>query len=45
MPGPALTSVQAEAGHALEHINIPSYLIDPTGLIRWVNCSTSPETA
>jgi PAS domain S-box-containing protein len=22
---------------ALEHINVPSYLIDPTGIIRWVN--------
>jgi len=22
---------------ALEHINIPSYLIDPAGVIRWIN--------
>jgi len=23
--------------HALEHINVPSYMIDPAGVIRWVN--------
>jgi PAS domain S-box-containing protein len=37
MAASALTSVQAEVTHALEDINIPSYLIDPTGVIRWVN--------
>ena len=37
MSASALTSVQAEVAHALEHLNIPSYLIDPTGVIRWVN--------
>jgi PAS domain S-box-containing protein len=29
--------MEADVAHALEHINIPSYLIDPTGVIRWVN--------
>jgi PAS domain S-box-containing protein len=29
--------MEAEVAHALEHINIPSYLIDRTGVIRWVN--------
>jgi PAS domain S-box-containing protein len=37
VPSPALTSLQAEVAHALEHVNIPSYLIDPTGVIRWLN--------
>jgi PAS domain S-box-containing protein len=30
-------SVQAEVAAALEHINVPSYLIDTAGIIRWVN--------
>jgi PAS domain S-box-containing protein len=29
--------VEGEVAHALEHVNIPSYLIDPEGVIRWVN--------
>jgi PAS domain S-box-containing protein len=33
--------VQAEVAHALEHLNIPSYLIDPAGVIRWVNLAAS----
>jgi PAS domain S-box-containing protein len=33
----ALQSVEGEVAHALEHVNIPSYLIDPEGVIRWVN--------
>jgi PAS domain S-box-containing protein len=41
MAASALTSVQAEVTHALEDINIPSYLIDPTGVIRWVNRAAS----
>jgi PAS domain S-box-containing protein len=27
--------------HALEHINVPSYMIDPAGVIRWVNPAAS----
>jgi len=41
MPGSALTSVQAEVAHALEDVNVPSYLIDPAGVIRWVNRAAS----
>ena len=26
-----------EVARALEHVNVPSYLIDTTGVIRWVN--------
>jgi PAS domain S-box-containing protein len=37
VPAGALTSLQANVAHALEHINIPSYLIDPAGVIRWIN--------
>jgi PAS domain S-box-containing protein len=33
--------LQAEVAHALEHINIPSYLLDPAGVIRWVNPAAS----
>jgi len=33
--------MQAEVAHALEHVNIPSYLIDPTGVIRWLNPAAS----
>jgi PAS domain S-box-containing protein len=29
--------MEADVAHALEHINIPSYVIDPSGVIRWVN--------
>jgi PAS domain S-box-containing protein len=29
--------MEADVAHALEHINIPSYLIDPAGVIRWLN--------
>jgi PAS domain S-box-containing protein len=37
MAGSALDSMQEEVTHALEHINVPSYLIDAAGVIRWVN--------
>jgi PAS domain S-box-containing protein len=29
--------METEVAHALEHINVPSYLIDRSGVIRWVN--------
>ena len=35
MPASALQAMPLE--DALEHINVPSYLIDATGIIRWVN--------
>jgi len=37
VPVSALKAMEAEVGLALEHINIPSYVIDPTGVIRWIN--------
>lgn len=36
MPLPAL-NMGSDVAEALEHINIPSYVIDATGVIRWVN--------
>jgi PAS domain S-box-containing protein len=33
----ALRSFEADVADALEHINVPSYLIDPAGVIRWTN--------
>jgi PAS domain S-box-containing protein len=35
VPVSALNSMQVE--QVLEHINVPSYLIDASGIIRWVN--------
>jgi PAS domain S-box-containing protein len=37
MPVTALNSMGSDVAEALEHINIPSYVIDATGVIRWVN--------
>jgi PAS domain S-box-containing protein len=37
VPIGALHSLDADVGRALEHVNVPSYLIDPTGVIRWLN--------
>jgi PAS domain S-box-containing protein len=37
VPFSSLESMEADVAHALEHINIPSYVIDPSGVIRWVN--------
>jgi PAS domain S-box-containing protein len=39
MPASALQAFEAQVAHALEHINVPSYLIDATGVIRWVNAA------
>jgi PAS domain S-box-containing protein len=33
----ALKAFEADVAHAIEHINIPSYLIDRVGVVRWVN--------
>jgi PAS domain S-box-containing protein len=37
MPVSALNSIGSDVSEALEHINIPSYVLDETGVIRWVN--------
>jgi len=37
MPVSVLNSMGSDVSEALEHINIPSYVIDETGVIRWVN--------
>jgi PAS domain S-box-containing protein len=37
MPVSALNSMGSDVSEALEHINIPSYVIDETGVIRWLN--------
>ena len=37
MPISVLESFEEEVVHALEDINVPSYLIDAAGVIRWVN--------
>jgi PAS domain S-box-containing protein len=37
MPISALNAMEKEVVHALEDINVPSYLIDAAGVIRWVN--------
>src|SRR5262245_8977838 len=37
MSSPTLKSMESEVTHALEDINIPSYFIDQSGVIRWIN--------
>jgi PAS domain S-box-containing protein len=37
VPPPALKAIAGEIVQALEHINVPSYVIDAAGVIRWVN--------
>src|SRR5262249_30551545 len=37
MPFPKLESFEVDVAQAIENINIPSYLIDRAGVIRWVN--------
>jgi PAS domain S-box-containing protein len=32
-----LGTIQAEVCSALESVSVPSYVIDPTGVIRWIN--------
>ncbi|HEX4527194.1 MAG TPA: LuxR C-terminal-related transcriptional regulator [Gaiellaceae bacterium] len=41
MPEHALKAMGADVVNALEHINIPSYVIDASGIIRWVNPAAS----
>jgi PAS domain S-box-containing protein len=35
VPVPALQSMGLE--HVLEHVNVPSYVIDTSGVVRWLN--------
>jgi PAS domain S-box-containing protein len=37
VPESALKSLNADVADALEHINVPSYVIDATGVVRWIN--------
>lgn len=37
MSSSALRPFESQVAHALEHINVPSYLIDASGVVRWVN--------
>jgi PAS domain-containing protein len=37
MPLSALESMEADVVRALDHINVPSYVLDRTGVIRWLN--------
>ena len=37
MPVHALKAMGADVEGALEHVNVPSYVIDHTGVIRWMN--------
>ena len=39
MPLSALRQMGADVEGALEHINIPSYVIDADGVIRWINAA------
>jgi PAS domain S-box-containing protein len=41
VPEHALKAMGADVVNALEHINIPSYVIDASGIIRWVNPAAS----
>ena len=34
---PSLKSLEVEVAVALEHINVPSYMIDTAGIIRWTH--------
>src|SRR5829696_2360836 len=34
---PSLKAFDADVADALEHINVPSYVIDTSGVVRWVN--------
>jgi PAS domain S-box-containing protein len=37
MPVEVLRAMGADVEGALEHVNVPSYVIDHTGMIRWMN--------
>jgi PAS domain S-box-containing protein len=35
LPGSPMHSMQLE--EVLEHVNVPSYVLDPSGIVRWLN--------
>lgn len=37
MPSSALKALGADVEGALEHVNVPSYVIDRAGVVRWMN--------
>jgi PAS domain S-box-containing protein len=37
VPVDALKALGADVEDALEHVNVPSYVIDRTGVVRWMN--------
>ena len=37
MPIPAARAIGADVEGALEHVNVPSYVLDDVGVIRWMN--------
>ena len=37
MPAEALKAMGADVEGALEHVNVPSYVIDRVGIVRWMN--------
>jgi PAS domain S-box-containing protein len=37
MPLSALQAMGADVENALEHVNVPSYVIDHAGVVRWMN--------
>jgi hypothetical protein len=37
MPVEALRAIGADVEGALEHVNVPSYVIDRAGVVRWLN--------
>ena len=39
MPVWALKAMGADVEGALEHVNVPSYVVDRTGVIRWMNAA------
>jgi PAS domain S-box-containing protein len=32
-----LRTIEGDVEGALEHVNVPSYVIDPQGIVRWIN--------
>jgi PAS domain S-box-containing protein len=37
VPVDVLKAMGADVEHALEHVNVPSYVIDRVGIVRWMN--------
>jgi PAS domain S-box-containing protein len=37
MPVPALSAIGGDLERALERVNVPSYVIDRSGVVRWMN--------